>query len=392
MHNYVSGINPAILVWAREHAGYSVEGIASKFNSKSASDILDWENGRAYPTYSQLEKLAYTYYKRPIAVFFLPKPPPEIHPKELFRSLPEYRFEELSHKTLYEIRKAEARVMDLYEINDGNNPIESPIFKRISLTVNDEIEYSAANIRKLFGINLKKQLSWNRENSLINWRMIFETNGIFVFKRPLEQSISGFCIIDKDFPIIYLNNSSSPSRQIFSLFHELIHILLCIPGITSIHQFRITNELNPIDRKNEIFCNKLASEILIPKSHFAQYLNVQRIDENWLEELSNRYSVSRETILRKYLDFGKVSNDFYERMANKWNDEYLKHKLKIRKPSGGHGLYNQTHYLGDTYLKLLFSKYFQGRITQQRLAEYLGTKASNIHKYEEVALSRMLKS
>ena len=390
MPNYVTGINPVILVWARERAGYSVEEIALKLKRKSATEVVDWECGKSVPTYSQLEKLAYTYYKRPLAIFFLPSPPPEIHPKELFRSLPDFEFEKLSPKTLYEIRKAEARVLDLYEINEGNNPIENPIYKRIAVTVDDDIETSADNIRNLFGVSLSKQLSWNRENALKNWRTIFEENGIFVFKRPLEQSISGFCIMDEEFPIIYLNNSSSTSRQIFSLFHELIHILLSIPGITSIHQFRITNNLNPIDQKNEVFCNKLASEILIPRSDFIQYLDIESIDDEWIRELSNKYSVSRESILRKYLDYGKVTSEYYERKANQWNDEYFLHKLESKKSSGGHGLFNQIHYLGDGFLKLLFGKYFQGRITQQQLADFLGTKVSNVNKYEEVALSRML--
>ena len=83
MPNYVTGINPKILVWARERAGYSIEEIALKLKRKSTIEISNWESGKSVPTYAQLEKLAYTYYKRPLAIFFLPSPPPEIHPKEL---------------------------------------------------------------------------------------------------------------------------------------------------------------------------------------------------------------------------------------------------------------------------------------------------------------------
>ena len=74
MAEYINGINPDILKWARERSGYTVEAIAT-FLKKDASIVNDWELGERAPTYIQLEKLA-DKYKRPIAIFFflnLPK-------------------------------------------------------------------------------------------------------------------------------------------------------------------------------------------------------------------------------------------------------------------------------------------------------------------------------
>ena len=48
---------------------------------------------------------------------------------------------------------------------------------------------------------------------------VFQAEGLF-----------GFCLQDDEFPIIYLNNSAAKSRQIFSLFHELAHLLLRTSG------------------------------------------------------------------------------------------------------------------------------------------------------------------
>ena len=50
--------DPALLTWARESAGYSVDDVADWFKTKSAADIRAWENGRDAPTYRQLEKFA----------------------------------------------------------------------------------------------------------------------------------------------------------------------------------------------------------------------------------------------------------------------------------------------------------------------------------------------
>lgn len=62
-------INPSILKWARETAGYSLDEEIKRY-----SKLLEWEEGKIYPTYHQLETLAKRY-KRQIAVFLLPNIP-----------------------------------------------------------------------------------------------------------------------------------------------------------------------------------------------------------------------------------------------------------------------------------------------------------------------------
>jgi hypothetical protein len=42
-------LNPAILTWAREEAGYSLNDVQQKHKK-----IDDWESGEDYPTYSQI--------------------------------------------------------------------------------------------------------------------------------------------------------------------------------------------------------------------------------------------------------------------------------------------------------------------------------------------------
>jgi len=65
------------------------------------------------------------------------------------------------------------------------------------------------------------------------WRQAVEEAGVFVFKNSFKQKdISGFCLRDEDLPIIYLNNSTSKTRQIFSLLHELAHLLLNMNGLS----------------------------------------------------------------------------------------------------------------------------------------------------------------
>ena len=75
MAEYINGINPTIVKWARVRSGYTLEDVATSLN-KAVETISNWESGEQAPTYVQLEKLA-DKYKRPIATFFFPEPPQE---------------------------------------------------------------------------------------------------------------------------------------------------------------------------------------------------------------------------------------------------------------------------------------------------------------------------
>jgi transcriptional regulator with XRE-family HTH domain len=86
-HDSVTGIEPEILRWARKSVGLTVTDVADMLK-RHPEEIEAWEDGRAAPTYPQLEKLAYQIYKRPLAIFFLPSPPEEALPQREFRTLP----------------------------------------------------------------------------------------------------------------------------------------------------------------------------------------------------------------------------------------------------------------------------------------------------------------
>lgn len=57
-------ITPAVVQWARERAGYSLEDASLIFKK-----IATWEAGEALPSYAQLEDMA-DKFKTPVAVFF----------------------------------------------------------------------------------------------------------------------------------------------------------------------------------------------------------------------------------------------------------------------------------------------------------------------------------
>ena len=245
--------------------------MAVKFK-KDVSVIEKWEPGEDFPAYSQLEKLA-EIYKRPLALFFFPEPPLEAEEKQEFRTLPDFEIENLAADTIYALRQAKAMQLSLQEINNGINPSTKKISQDIAVSSRDDLRILAEQIRNYLNVTLEEQLTWNdRETALKKWRSVVEEAGIFIFKRSFKQrEISGFCLIDIEFPIIYLNNTTEKSRQIFTIFHELAHILLQTNGITKSDD-RYINSLQGENKYIEIFCNKFAAEFLLPNHVFSEII------------------------------------------------------------------------------------------------------------------------
>lgn len=392
MGEKLTGINPKIIQWARERARYSLESVAVKFK-KDVSVIEKWESGEDFPTYSQLEKLA-EIYKRPLALFFFPEPPLEAEEKQEFRTLPDFEIENLAADTIYALRQAKAMQLSLQEINNGINPSTKKIFQDISVSSSDDLRKLAEQIRKYLNVTLEEQLTWNdQETALKKWRSAVEEAGIFIFKRSFKQrEISGFCLIDIEFPIIYLNNSTEKSRQIFTIFHELAHILLQTNGITKSDD-RYINSLQGENKYIEIFCNKFAAEFLLPNHVFSEIIRetVVNVNDKIISKISSDYKVSREVVLRKLLDNNLISQKEYTLKVREWYSEQVGKSQDKNKKSGGNPYANQATYLGENYLKLVFNKYYQGQYDIERVADYLNIKkVATVEKLEQYLLDKGL--
>ena len=379
----VAGVQPSVIRWARESMGMSIEDVAHKLK-RSSEEVRAWESegSASSPTYAQLESLAYKVFKRPLAIFFLPAPPDEIQPTREFRTLPDADLQTLNADTYVQVRKAHAYQITLKEVFDGRNPGERSIVRDVALDMQLSVETQASSVRKALGISLEDQLGWKTdEHALKRWREAVEAHGVFVFKAPFKQKdISGFCLLDADFPLIYLNNGTTKTRQIFSLLHELAHLLLNVSGISKFEQSYMSR-LPVAERRIEQFCNKVAAEILIPSDDFGQQIaglpsDAESMQDHLYANLANRYGVSREAILRRLLDLGRVSQVFYEQKAKLWASQK-------KAASGGDWYASQNTYLSDKFAREVIGRHYRNQISVEQASEYLGIKAKNFAGLEQ---------
>lgn len=261
-------VNPDVLKWARDSANLTIDEVTIKV--KKGPEVIDaWEKGLDSPSYAQLEKLAYDVYKRPMAVFFFPNPPKEDDTKKSFRTIPDSEFSRLPSTLIRQIRKARVKQENLYELCNEENPSQIQLLSDLKSLKGYGLKELASVIRNYLKISLNIQKGWDSvETALENWRNTFEDSGVFVFKEAFRNDdFSGFCLYDKKFPLIIINNSMPKTRQIFTLFHELGHLLFETNGIDKLNDDFI-NMLPEQERNIEILCNRLAAEILVPSDDF----------------------------------------------------------------------------------------------------------------------------
>ena len=385
MAEYVNGINPDILKWARERSGYTVKAIATALN-KEVSIVKNWEAGERSLTYVQLETLA-DKYKRPIAIFFFPEPPeePNIAETLAFRSSDNEQLEPRIHILL---RQAYARQLSLMELNFGTNPSKKKIFRDLQARATDSVTTLAQKTRTYLDINVNTQANWdNAREALANWRDYIEEVGIFIFKEAFrDDSIDGFCLMHDEFPVIYLNNSRPPVRQIFSLFHELGHLLL--------GENDITRGIRQGNEEIEVFCNQFAAEFLVPSDDLETRLTFPIYNDEAIEELANYYKVSRPVILLSLIKKGIFTQENYWEKISQWTEEYEHYTASSTdstSPSGGSYYNTQAVYLGYRFMELAFGKYRQGQCSIEQLAEHLNVKVKHLSQLEDRLLRRALR-
>ena len=372
MAEYITGMNPAIIKWARERSGYSLEEAAAVIK-KNVATLSAWESGGSAPTYVQLEKLA-DKYKRPVAIFFFPEPPeePNVAGNLAMRSTDAIP---LPPSIRILMRQAYARQISLMELSGGVNPAADLIFRSLRATLDVSAIAFARKTRAYMDVSVETQMGWHNPKEVFKkWRDIIEENGIFVFKDAFQDdTFDGFCLAHEEFPIIYLNNSRPAVRQTFSLFHELAHLLLGKDGITRGNRMHGGGAV-------EHFCNQFASEFLVPDLDLETRLTFSAYDDDAIETLANRYKVSRPVILFKLVNKGILTQEDSLERTEAWSAAYEAHKGR----EGGGSYYNtRAAYLGYRFMELAFSKYHQGQCSIEQLAEHLNVNVKNLPGLED---------
>lgn len=392
-------VEPSLLVWARESAALTIDEAAQKIGI-DAERLADWESEDSddAPTVPQLRKLA-TVYKRPLAVLFLSEPPNELGFSALrdFRRLRPDQTRAYSPQLAYEIRAAEERrtiALETFAALDQKPPAFT-----LSARIGDDPEAVAAELRKRLRITLDQQARWRDTTKAFKaWREAVESAGVLVFalggahhQIPLAEA-RGFTFAERPLPVVVVNAKDRPGGRIFTLLHELAHVIL--------GQTAIANEPEPdprlpaADRAIEAFCNRVAAATLMPRDALLNHRLVEnrRRSHPWSNEeisaLAEQFSVSREALLLRLVELGRAEQALFQRKRVEFERQYDEEDEATDEGGFAPYRYQVLSHLGRGFARLILQGYYQNRLSLSTVAGYLGVQAKHVASLEQAAFSR----
>ena len=356
--------------------------LAAKKAAVKPDRLLSWEQGASRPSIVQLPKLA-TIYRRPLATFYLPEPPARFQVMHDFRLLSGGASPEESPELAFEIRRAHDRREWALELME--EIAESPQVFSATLSRQNDVEEGGKHLREALALSIVEQGSWTEASKAFKqWRLSLERAGILTFQATdLEVTEArGFSISLKPLPVVVVNIKDAPRARIFTLLHEVTHIMLNEGGICDLH-----------DADVEAFCNRVAGAALFPKDDLLKNQVVRehrKGDPIWSDDelvaLSRDFGGSREAALVRLLTLGLTTQGFYNRKHKEFEDQYQRQR---QRPGGFAPPYViALSSAGPLFTSLVMESFNRERISASDVSDYLQIRVKHLSRVQnEFALS-----
>ena len=266
---------------------------------------------------------------------------------------------------IVEAHERRERLIHIYEmlekpppkISVKINPNES--HRNAAQKITEFLEFNSENLPK----------TTNPYNALKFWKRTVEAKGILVCHTSVNthlslelQTVRGFCIAQKPFPVIVVNPKDKPYGRIFTIIHELIHIAL---GKSIIQNSGLSEIRKPSLNETERFYNLVAGEVLVPENELLEIIDLKTLQDD-LPEISKHFQVSSEVIMRRLLILNKISQQKYYAYR-----KMLSGKYKETQNNTNAAIPYHTRLLsasGEYYARSAFSAYNENRITLAELS------------------------
>lgn len=365
-------VTPEVLRWARGLDRITLEEIALKLKVDVAK-IEAWENGSEYPTLPQAKRLA-KQYRVPFAYLYLPDTPQKTKrlDKVDYRTFGNWGIEEMSRELRWFLRDVEERrdtMIELYQEAE-----QEPLSFTLNLPVDSTEEAFAIELRKILSLNDDNQIKFRKPEVALSYCIAkLEEQDFLVFQavKIQPEEMRGLSVAYDTFPIIALNRKDEPSARLFTLLHELVHIVTRTSGIC--------NDMSQ-DKSNisqmELFCNKIAGLALVPTELLLQNKHMRSIrkyglDDTYISAIARDFAVSREVILHRLWDIGIIEKISYFDILKRYSDEYIAYKNRRKADGFLPPALDKGTQVGKLYTKTVMSAYHADKLSPREASSCL---------------------
>ena len=385
-------LNPDMLTWAREQSRMDIESAAKRMG-QTPQRLHEWETNQRAPTLKQLRKLA-TLYKRSVGIFFLKKRPSQAKQPVDYRRIELSDINSMSPALANGIREAQAKresALDIFiELED------QPPQWNLLLPNNIPAEQAAARMLDRLGITMEMRAQWGSHYEALNgWRSAVESLGVLVIQisSVSMREMRGCCLAIYPLPVIILNSSDSPLGRVFTLLHELTHLVRQESSLCDL--IEDAPRLSAAEAI-EVYCNHVAGAMLVPLPTLLSMPGVENASANsvWSpEQLGNMRRIfwaSREVILRRLLIHNKTSLGFYRQMRLQFQAEYAEQTAKVVGPIIVPYYKKVILSNGRLLTRLAVNAYNVRAITGSELSRILNSKLDHLPKIREALVNEVV--
>jgi Zn-dependent peptidase ImmA (M78 family) len=362
-------VDPQFYPWAIHRARKEIAAVARSFPSLPA-----WIKGSRAPTMKQLESFAAAMHV-PIGFFFLPEPPIEPLPIADFRAVAGRVIESPSADLLDAIYLCQQRQDWYRDFAQGNG--EKPKYP-VGGTSRETPSATAAHVLSEllgFGAGLRRECATSEE---LQRRVIArcEELGVLIMvsgvvgnntHRPLNpEEFRGFCLADAWAPLIFINGVDSKAAQLFTLVHELAHLLVGEEGVSN------APLLSTLHDPVESWCNAVAAEVLVPLAELRSKVNLSSSPLAQVDDLRRTFKVSALVILRRLFDAKMISRSTFVRAYSAENERL--HDAQKRHESGGDFHNTEAVRVSRRFATALLTSMLEGTTFFRDAARLLGIR------------------
>ena len=330
-------INPDLLRWARERAGLAQEDLTKKF-----AKLPRWETGEVQPTLKQVEAFARAVHVPP-GYLFLSEPPEELIPIPDFRTVAGRSVTRPSPNlldTIYACQERQSWYREFARV------AQQPQLGFVgSVTADTPPEAVAAGMREVLGFGAddrKACATWTDALRLFirhadDAGVLVMVSGVVMsnnHRRLDPEEFRGFALSDPLAPLVFINGSDTKAAQMFTLAHELAHLWLGVSALSDIGA-----EPAQHSRREEVWCNAVAAELLVPLDLLRSELKPTERLPGAMARLARTYKVSTLVVLRRLLDARWIDRETFDRV---WEEELARLKNLARSTGDGGDFYKTT--------------------------------------------------
>lgn len=206
-----------------------------------------------------------------------------------------------------------------------------------------------------------------------------ERMGYRVIRYPIgESGILGFVQIRDHEKIIFSNSSARLSREIFSIAHEIGHILLHISEHSTVFIDPLENLSNETQDIVEQEANYFAACLLMPADEVKKYIDYVMNNkelENWtafdIAQMMTAFNVSFETAVNRLVNLKIIGSSVRMRLDNEKNKIKVTRLLKILGGNSRLNVATEEKKIPGEYLKWVVDNYNHKVIPKETLERAL---------------------